>query len=122
MKARGKREAERSASPLVRDKQSGPALKARNTHDISAFQAYLLVHITTRGDVPRVARHLPLAFIFRAFGALRLFVQDHRMLSTDQVATAPCTDPIQVRLRTLRQNYPKARVNEGRRRPEEFHQ
>ena len=39
MKARGKREAERSASPVVSDKQSGPALKARNTRDISAFQA-----------------------------------------------------------------------------------
>jgi hypothetical protein len=36
----------------------------------------LIVHIATRGDVPRFARHSPLAFIFRAFGALfRLFVQ-----------------------------------------------
>jgi hypothetical protein len=36
------------------------------------------VHIATRGDVPRFARHLPLAFISRAFGALfRLFVQSH---------------------------------------------
>jgi hypothetical protein len=39
MKARGKREAKQSASPLVREKRSDPALKARNTRDISAFQA-----------------------------------------------------------------------------------
>jgi hypothetical protein len=39
MKARGKREAKRSASPLVRERTSDPALKARNSRDISAFQA-----------------------------------------------------------------------------------
>jgi hypothetical protein len=61
-------------------KRSDPALKARNTRDISAFQALLIVHIATRGDVPRYARHLPLAFIFRAFGAMfRLFVQSPTM-------------------------------------------
>jgi hypothetical protein len=39
----------------------------------------LIVHIATRGDVPRFARHLPPAFIFRAFGALfRLFGQSTR--------------------------------------------
>jgi hypothetical protein len=59
-------------------KQSGPALKARNTRDISAFQALSNRAYRTRGDVPRFARHLPLAFIFRAFGApFRLFVQSH---------------------------------------------
>ena len=74
MKARGKREAKRSASPL--GKESGPALKARNTRYISAFQALSKRAYRTRGDVPRFARHLPLAFIFRAFGApFRLFVQ-----------------------------------------------
>ena len=30
------------------------------------------------------------------------------MLITDQVATAPCTDPIQVRLRLLRQSLVKS--------------
>jgi hypothetical protein len=35
----GKREAKRSASPLGERKRSDPALKARNTRDISAFQA-----------------------------------------------------------------------------------
>jgi hypothetical protein len=58
-------------------KRSDPALKARNTRDISAFQALFdRAYRKTRGDVPRFARHLPLAFIFRAFGALfQLFVQ-----------------------------------------------
>src|SRR5690348_17907765 len=40
------------------------------------FRPRLLLHIVSRGDVPRFARHLPRAFIFRAFGALvRVFVQ-----------------------------------------------
>ena len=99
MKARGKREAQRNASPLVTKKYLNRALKARNTNvnysapselhgycsilpgatrltlfgacpwlsyfapsALSIFRAFGAQHI------PRL-RRLPLAFIFRAFGA-----------------------------------------------------
>jgi hypothetical protein len=39
MKARGKREAKRERVAPGERKRSDPALKARNTRDISAFQA-----------------------------------------------------------------------------------
>jgi len=70
MKAKGKREAMRSASPLDNRIKCSVALKGRNTHDISAFQALSPGLIATRGDALRFASRLPPAFIFRAFGAL----------------------------------------------------
>ena len=67
MKARGKREAKRSASPLVRNDKSYAALKGRNLADvISAFQAS---NACGPGNQGRRASRLPLAFIFRAVGA-----------------------------------------------------
>jgi len=67
MKARGKREAKRSASPLVRINKDYPALKGRNTSQcISAFQASILFGCGNQG---RRASRLPLAFISRAVGA-----------------------------------------------------
>jgi hypothetical protein len=66
MKARGKREAKRSASSLVRENDLIPALKARNTRDISAFQALFDRAYRNQG---RRASRLPLANIFRAVGA-----------------------------------------------------
>src|SRR5215213_9155945 len=39
-------------------------------------------------------------------------VRKYRMLITDQVATAPCTDPIQVRLVLLRQSPARALLRE----------
>jgi hypothetical protein len=63
MKARGKRKAKRSASPLGYIIKIRAALKGRNTCDISALQALLLALRATRGDVLRFASHLPLAFI-----------------------------------------------------------
>jgi hypothetical protein len=46
------------------------ALKERNTRgDISHFQCSLKLILLTRGDAVRSAHRLPLAFIFRAFGA-----------------------------------------------------
>jgi hypothetical protein len=53
MKARGKREAKRSASPLGDKNKSGPALTARNTRDIRPFRPYLMVY-RTRGDVEKL--------------------------------------------------------------------
>ena len=40
------------------------------TTKIDLFRPWLLMIIATRGDVLRFASHLPLAFIFRAVGAL----------------------------------------------------
>ena len=67
MTARGKREAKRSASPLVTDNQSVPALKGRNSLPrISAFRALLS---RARDNPGRRASRLPWAFIYRAVGA-----------------------------------------------------
>jgi len=69
MKARGKRRAERGASPLVPYLNNGEALKERNNNDdISHFQCSLQLLLTTQG---RRASRLPLAIIFRAVGAAR---------------------------------------------------
>jgi hypothetical protein len=66
--ARGKRKAKRSASPLGERIKSRVALKGRNIRDgISAFQALTLSGYRNQG---RRASRLPLAFIFRAVGAL----------------------------------------------------
>ena len=66
MTARGKREAERSASPLVADKTNVRALKGRNSLRISAFQALIS---GARANPGRRASRLPWAFIFRTVGA-----------------------------------------------------
>ena len=46
---------------------------------IPLFQSFTLIMLLSRGDAPRCAQRLPLAIIFRAFGApqseLQLFVQ-----------------------------------------------
>src|ERR1051325_10968421 len=117
MKARGKREAQRNASPLVTKKYLNRALKARNTNvnysapselhgycsilpgatrltlfgacpwlsyfapsALSIFRAFGAQHIPRLWrlacpgfHIPRL-RRLPLAFIFRAFGACLCFI------------------------------------------------
>jgi hypothetical protein len=63
----------RSASPLDQAHQKGvEPCKGRNTiASISAFQASTrFFGYLTRGDALRCASRLPLAFIFRAFGAV----------------------------------------------------
>jgi hypothetical protein len=72
MKARGKREAQRNASLLVNeDNNLNRALKVRNINVTHSALSELQDHcaLSARGDAPHVVRHLPLAFIFRAFGA-----------------------------------------------------
>jgi hypothetical protein len=67
MRARGKRRAERGASPLGLYRNNREALKERNNNDdISHFQCSLQLILTNQG---RRASRLPLAIIFRAFGA-----------------------------------------------------
>ena len=59
-----------SASPLVNKSKTTVALKGRNYCDVfRPFRpCYAWGHVT-RGDALRFAPHLPLAFLFRAFGA-----------------------------------------------------
>src|ERR1051326_6231097 len=71
MKARGKREAQRNASPLVTKKyfeQSAESAKY-GCQLFRSFRASPSLRDLTRGDAPHVVRRLPLAIIFRAFGA-----------------------------------------------------
>ena len=71
MRARGKREAKRSASPLVTNNQNVPALKGRNFLRISAFQALIS---RARGNPGRRASRLPRAFnISRRWRSLSTF-------------------------------------------------
>jgi hypothetical protein len=56
MKARGKREAQRNASPLVTEQNPPPALKGRNSCNISALQAFASSRILNQG------RRVPLRF------------------------------------------------------------
>src|SRR5215211_7474127 len=68
--ARGKRRAPRGASPLVSRNQPRGALKVRNMMAIiSLFQSFTNHYALTQG---RRAARLPLAIIFRAFGAAKL--------------------------------------------------
>ena len=71
MKARGKREAQRNASPLVTKKYFEPSTEsAKYQRELfRSFRASRPLRAFTRGDAPHVVRRLPLAFIFRAFGA-----------------------------------------------------
>src|ERR1043166_4630436 len=71
MKARGKREAQRNASPLVTTNNLNRALESAKYQRrlFRSFRASLPLLAFTRGDAPHVVRRLPLAFIFRAFGA-----------------------------------------------------
>src|ERR1043165_3243948 len=70
MKARGKRVAKRSASPLVNVSKLRRALKGRNTAALfRPFRPCPRMRNIPRGDALRFAMRLPLAFIFRAFGA-----------------------------------------------------
>jgi len=61
------------------------ALKVRNT--IAGYSALSVLHacyvLVARGDPPRCARRLPLAVIFRAFGAAQI---DFRLARSQQVA------------------------------------
>ncbi len=79
MIARGKRRAERGASPLGPRVNNREALKERNnSEDFSHFQCSLQLVSDNQG---RRASRLPLAIIFRAFGApqtdFRLLRQSH---------------------------------------------
>ena len=65
MKARGKREAKRSASPLVKHKAE-LGLKGRNMLYYALSGLRRIFILLTRGDVPTKLGDLPLAFIFRA--------------------------------------------------------
>src|ERR1041385_4010943 len=71
MKARGKREAQRNASPLVNENKLERSTESAKYH--SSYFALSELHdhcaLLSRGDAPHVVRRLPLAFIFRAFGA-----------------------------------------------------
>ena len=69
MTARGKCRARQGTSPLVAMYTSRRGLKGRNITGITRFQRWIRSSITYQGDVPRFARHLPPAFIVRAFGA-----------------------------------------------------
>ena len=63
IKARGKR-------PWATNIMRGSSDRAKYYDDISHFQCSLgFENLLTRGEALRVAQRLPLAFIFRAFGA-----------------------------------------------------
>src|ERR1051326_674109 len=72
--ARGKREAQRNASPLVttKDFESSTESAKYQRQLFRSFRACRSLRALTRGDAPHVVRRLPLAFILRAFGAARL--------------------------------------------------
>src|ERR1051326_3273894 len=70
MKARGKREAQRNASPWLRGIKKESTESAKYQRQLfRSFRASRPLRAFTRGDAPHVVRRLPLAFIFRAFGA-----------------------------------------------------
>src|ERR1051325_8694544 len=75
--ARGKREAQRNASPLVTKiyfEQSTESAKYRRQL-FRSFRARRSLRTFTRGDAPHFVRRLPLAFILRAVGAeCRIFL------------------------------------------------
>ena len=79
MKARGKREAKRSASPL---EESDNHISPERAASVAYFgpSGLNLDYDSTRGDALHFASRLPLAFIFRAFGA--------RLLTFEQSPTA----------------------------------
>jgi len=82
MKARGKREAQRNASPLVTKthfEQSTEGAKYERQL-FRSFRASRPMCAFTRGDAPHIVRRLPLAIIFRAFGAsLASFALHYRL-------------------------------------------
>jgi len=67
MIARGKREARRPWLPKKDGAEPERPKYARPYYALSGLASFLI--IVTRGDVLRFASHLPLAIIFRAFGA-----------------------------------------------------
>ena len=70
MKARGKREAQRNASPWLRGIKKESTESAKYQRQLfRSFRASRPLRAFTRGDAPHVVRRLPLAFISRAFGA-----------------------------------------------------
>src|ERR1051326_1201829 len=72
--ARGKREAQRNASPLVTTKDFEWSTESAKYQRqlFRSFRASRSLRSLTRGDAPHVVRRLPLAFILCAFGAVRL--------------------------------------------------
>jgi hypothetical protein len=71
MIARGKREQREARRPWLPDINEERTLKVRNI--IGSYSALSELHahfVLPRGDAPRFARRLPLAVIFRAFGAV----------------------------------------------------
>src|ERR1051326_1874213 len=73
MTARGKREAQRNASPLVTRKDFEWSTESAKYQRqlFRSFRACRSLRALTSGDAPHVVRRLPLAFILRAFGAPR---------------------------------------------------
>ena len=83
MKARGKREAKRSASPLDSQIIFEESTESAKYHCwlLRSFQSFTVLMFIIQGRRARFASHLPLAFIFRAFGAART---DFRRLRQSQ--------------------------------------
>jgi hypothetical protein len=75
MKARGKREAKRERVAPGERKRSDPALKARNTRDISAFQALLDRAYRNQGrrasPCPALAPGFHIPRLWRSFSTFR---------------------------------------------------
>ena len=73
MTARGKRRASDVRRPWFEEINLTRALKVRNIMPnlFRSFRASQSLCFDPRGDAPRSARRLPLAVIFRAFGAAR---------------------------------------------------
>jgi hypothetical protein len=61
----------------VRKKRSDPALKARNTRHISAFQALFDRAYRNQGRRASLCSALAPVFIFRAFGSVSTFCAKH---------------------------------------------
>jgi len=81
MIATDKREAERVA-PGLQTNNANRALKVRYEHQLfRSFRAPSSSCDLTRDDAPHVVRRLPLAFIFRAFGAGTLLLNSFDLSS-----------------------------------------
>ncbi len=88
MIARGKRRAERGASPLGPRVNNREALKERNnSEDISHFQCSLQLVSDNQG---RRASRLPLAIIFRAVGAAPDWIPTFEAKPLSSIALLQC--------------------------------
>ena len=90
MTARGKREAKRSASPLVTDNQNVPALKGRDSRCL--FRPFRPRYRLVCVNPGRRASRLPWAFIYRAVGAhVRTFEANPGPIVDGIISTEPIT-------------------------------